>query len=103
MPPVTGASFAMNDGNDEDVIGFDGVEHGVRKDPRSTDMHILFKNPPTLRFGNDLRDGGSDFFGKALSESASAFLVELNCLREFRQRLGMELVPHFASKRSIRR
>jgi hypothetical protein len=32
MPPETGAALPVRDGNDEDVIGFDGVEHGVWKD-----------------------------------------------------------------------
>jgi len=103
MSPVTGAAFAVRDAYDEDVIGFDGVEHGLRKHPRSTEMNILFKNAPTLRTGNDLGDGRSDYLGEALAQCASPLFVELNGLLEFRERFRMELVPHFASRRSMRR
>lgn len=93
----------MRDGNNEDVISFDCVKHGVRKDPRSTEAHILFKNTPTVRCSKDLRDGGPDFPGEALAKSASATFVKLNSLLEFQKRLGMELMPHFANRRSMRR
>ena len=103
MPPVTGAAFAMRDGNDEDAIGFFSVEHGVRKDPRSTDMHILFKNTPTVRRGDDFGDGGADFLNEPLAELTSTLFVELDSFLEFQERFRMERVPHFASRRSIRR
>ena len=93
----------MRDGENEDAIGFDGVEHGVRKDPRSTESHILFKNTPAVRRGNDLRDSGSDFQSEPLSESATATFVELNSLLEFQKRVWMKRVPHFANRRAMRR
>ena len=48
MPPVTGSAFSVSNGNDEHVIGFDGVERGVRKDPRPADMHVLFNHAPAV-------------------------------------------------------
>jgi hypothetical protein len=103
MPPVPGAAFAVGNGDDEDVVNFDGVEHGVWKDSRSTDMHILLKNAPTLGRGDNLGDGGSDFFSEALAQGATALIVKLDGLREFQGCIGMELVPHFVSRRSMRR
>lgn len=103
MPPVAGAAFSVRDSENEDVFRFDGVEHGVGEDPRSTDMHIVFEITPTFRIGDDLRDGGPDFPGEALTKLAPAFFVELNGFLEFQKRFRMELVPHFASRRSMRR
>ena len=93
----------MRDGNDQDEIGFDGVEHGLREYAHKAAPHVPLKNPPTFRRGDDFGDGGSDFPGKAPSEIATALLVELDGLLEFQKRFGMELVPHFASRRSMRR
>ena len=93
----------MRDGDDEDVIGFNGVEHGVREYPRSAEVYILFNNAPTVRRSDNPRDCGSDFLSEPLAESTAASFVELDGFLEFQKRFGMELVPHFASRRSMRR
>ena len=41
MPPISGATLAVRDGDNQNVFIFDGVEHGV------PDMHVLFKNTPS--------------------------------------------------------
>jgi hypothetical protein len=103
MPPVTRTPLAVREGDDEDVIGFDGVEHGVRKNTRSTNTHVLLHYAPTVGRRDDLSDGTANFPCKALAENAPTIFIELNGFLELQKCFGMELVPHFASKRSMRR
>ena len=103
MPPVPGTAFPVGDGDDEDEINFNGVERRVRKDPCSTEVHILLENTPTSGCGSEFGDSAPDFPGEASAKSATALLVEPDSLLEFPKRLGMELMPHFASRRSMRR
>ena len=103
VPPITWLPFSVHDGDNEDVVSLDCVEHGVRKHAHSTDSDILFKNSPTFRSSDDAGDGRPNFVGKSLAQRASAWPIKLDGLLEFRSRFGMKRVPHLASRRSMRR
>jgi hypothetical protein len=103
MPPIARLPFPVGDGDDEDVVGFDGVEHGVRKNAQEATPHIFLQRPPAVGRGDDLPNGCSNLAGKTFPEITPALLVKANRLLELQSRFGMELVPHLASKRSMRR
>jgi hypothetical protein len=93
----------MHDRDNEDVIVLDGVEHGVRENANQAAADIIFKYPPTVGCGNDSADRQPNFARKTLTEISPALFVKLDSLLELHTRFRMEFVPHFASKRSMRR
>ena len=103
MPPIARLPFPVRNGDDEDVVGFDGVEHRVRKHAHEAAPDIFFQHPPAVRRGDNLPNGGLDLAREAFAEIAPSLHVKANRLLELRSRFGMERVPHLASKRSMRR
>ena len=49
--PIARLAMAVHDGDDENVIHFDGVENHVRKNARQNPAHFAIKNPPLFRRG----------------------------------------------------
>ena len=103
MPPIARLTLPVHDRDDEDVIGLDGVENGVREYADETTPHIGFKNPPAVGCRHDFPDGRANLLSKTPTEIAPALIVELDGLRKLQTCVRMEFVPYFASKRSIRR
>src|SRR6266496_3028810 len=103
MTPIARLPFRVGDGNDEDVVGFNGVNHGIREHTHKAAPHVLLQYPPAFGRGDDFLDGRSNLVSKAFSEVAPALLVETHGLLELQCRLRMELMPHLVSRRSMRR
>lgn len=93
----------MHDGDDEDVIRFDAVKHGIREDAHEAAANAGFENSPALRRSDDACNRGANLPSKALSQVASPLFVKVDGFRELQSRFRMKFVSHFASRRSIRR
>jgi hypothetical protein len=78
MPPIAWLPFRVCDGDDEDAVGFDRVEHGVRKHAHEAAPHILLQNPPAVRRGDNFPNGGQNLSCQTFPEISSAFLVKAN-------------------------
>ena len=103
MPPIARLPLPVRDGDDEEVVGFDGVEHRVRKHAHEAAPHIFLLHSPPFRRSGNFPNGCPNLVGKPPAKIKPAFLVEAHGLLEFQGRFGMELVPHLASRRSMRR
>jgi hypothetical protein len=102
-PPVSWLSLSVHDGNDEDVISLNRVEHGVREHPDPAAAHVFLQNPPAVGRSHNFGDRPTNLLCKALAQFASALPIEFGGFLEFRSRPGMKCVPHLPRRRSIRR
>ena len=74
MFPISRLTFAVHDGDDEDEVWLNGIEHQVWKHAHQTTPHIFFEHAPALRRLDDLSDGNAHFAGKALAQSRPRLL-----------------------------
>lgn len=52
--PIARLAIAMHDSDEEDVVGFNGVEYGIRKNVDKITSNVVFKNSPAIRRITDL-------------------------------------------------
>ena len=93
----------MRDGNNKDIVPLNRVKHGVGENPNSAAAHICFEHTPALRRMEYLLYCRPHFAGETRAQGAPAILVVKDSFCELLRDLWMELVPHLASRSSMRR
>ena len=56
IAPITRFPAAMHHRDDQNVVRFDGIQHGIREDVSKTSPHVLFKWTPTSGFVGNLAE-----------------------------------------------
>lgn len=95
MLPVPRSSMAMHNGDNENVIRFNGVKNGVREDAGQIPAYMLFKNSSLIGIFNYVLNGLFDSRYVTISETGLAVLVIEGSLLVFFKCIRMKTKSHF--------